>query len=99
MCFPPTIGVWWPWLRLVWAPSSSLPPPLRRNFAGRPRHVDIPRLIAAGQLHETAGGGAVVEEHDRAETRRRLHLARAGERDLQRLRNRAVAPVRRLPGV
>src|SRR3546814_11648807 len=45
------------------------------------------------------GGGAVVEEHDRAETRLRLHLARAGERDLQRLGNRAVAPVRRLPGV
>src|SRR3546814_5012480 len=55
--------------------------------------------VCSYDLNATAGGGAVVEEHDRAETRLRLHLARAGERDLQRLGNRAVAPVRRLPGV
>src|SRR3546814_10495561 len=73
----------WLWLRLLSARSSSLPRPLLRHFAGQPRHVDIPRRIAAGQLHATAGGGAVVEEHDRAETRLRLHLARAGERDLR----------------
>src|SRR3546814_7285441 len=89
----------WPWLRLLWARSSSLPRPLLRHFAGQPRHVDIPRRIAAGPLHATAGGGAVVEEHDRAETSLRLPLALAGNRELQRTRNRARAPVRRMPGV
>src|SRR3546814_16325081 len=81
----------WPWLRPLWARSPSLPRPLLRPFAGQPRPVDIPRRIAAGPLHPTAGGGAVVEEHDSAETRLRLHLARAGDREPHRPPHRTLA--------
>src|SRR5690606_39775242 len=47
--------------------ACSLPCPLQCHLAGQPRHVDIPRRITARQLHATTGGGAIVEEHDRAD--------------------------------
>src|SRR5690606_6556502 len=79
--------------------ACSLPCPLQCHLAGQPRHVDIPRRITARQLHATTGGGAIVEEHDRADASLRLHLARAGEVDLQALWDLAVAAVRCLPDV